>query len=188
MKQLLLILSISLIISCKGQQIVPLNTSAYDAPANAYLKDTNNEFNPYIGTWTATYQGKSIKLVINKEEKVPFEMWDKNFYRDRLIVRYEIKTNGVVTQSTLGKDFTNDSSLSIEGLKTESNGAVVTLIFSGGNCSIGNGLIKFKKISATQFYWNYYPGSATLNDNMCPKNLDYTIYLPETENLVFTKQ
>ncbi|WP_374446595.1 DUF6705 family protein [Epilithonimonas sp.] len=188
MKQLSLILSISLIISCKGQQIVPLNSNITTVPINAYFKDTNNEFNPYIGTWTATYQGKNIKLVINKEEKVPINLLGKNYFTDRLIVRYEIKTNGVVAQSTLGKDFTNDSSLSIEGLMTEDNGAVVTLIFSGGNCSIGNGLIKFKKISATQFYWNYYPGSATLNDNMCPKNLDYTIYLPETENLVFTKQ
>ena len=175
--------------SCKAQQIIPLNTSAFRTPSNSYFKDLNNEFDQYVGTWTSSYQGKNIKLVINKELKVPFEMWDKFFFRDRLLVRYELKDiNGVILQSTLNKDFTNDGTLSIEGLITQENGNIVHLIFSGGNCSVGIGEIKFQKISATQFSWSYYPGTTTRNDINCPPGLDYKIYLLETENLVFTKQ
>ena len=177
------------LISCKAQQILPLNTSAYNAPTNSYLKDLNNEFDPFVGTWMVYYQGKSIKLVVDKEIKIPFEMWGKNFYRDRLMVRYEIKNqNGQILEATLNKDFTNDVALSIEGLKTQENGNIVQLIFSGGNCNVGNGFIYFQKINASQFYWKYTPAGATLNDITCPPNLDYKIYLPEKENLVFTKQ
>ena len=189
MRKLFLIFSIACIISCQAQQILPLNTSAFDSPTNSYFKDLNNEFDQYIGIWTAAYKGKSIKLIITKQLKVPFEMWDKSFFKDMLIVRYEIKNKvGNILESTLNKDFSNDGKLSMEGLMTQENGNVVRLIFSGGNCSVGIGEIIFKKISSTQFYWNYYPGTTTMNDIDCPPDRDYTIYLPETENLVFKKQ
>lgn len=64
----------------------------------------------------------------------------------------------------------------------------MTLVFAGGNCNVGMGDILFKKIDDTHFYWSYYPGTTTRNDITCSPNLDYNIYLPETENLVFTRQ
>jgi hypothetical protein len=189
MKQLFFILSILSIMSCKAQQVLPLNNLPSNSLTNSYFKDLNNELDPYSGTWIAFYQGRTIKLIINKEIKIPFEQWDKSFYRDRLVVRYEIKDiSGSVLQSTLNKDFTNYRSLIIRSLRTLENNSVVQLLFSGGNCSVGIGEIKFQKISATQFSWSYYPGTTTRNDINCPPGLDYKIYLPETENLVFTKQ
>ena len=189
MRNNFLILGIFAVLCCKAQQqVLPLNNSAFSSPNNSYFKDSNNELDYYVGTWTSNFENKEIKLVIVKEVKKPFEMWKKNFYTDELRVRYEIKKNGIVSESTLNKDFTNDIKLSIDGSKTQDNGNRITLIFAGGNCSVGIGTIVLKKNDVNQLSWGYYPGTATMNDISCPPNLDYTVYLPETENLVFTKQ
>ncbi|UCA58100.1 hypothetical protein KB553_13675 [Chryseobacterium rhizoplanae] len=179
----------TVVFSCKAQQqILPLNTSAYKIAANAYFKDLNNELNYYTGTWKAVFQDKIIILQISEQIKVPIKRFQKSFYRDLLFVRYEVKKNGVVSESTLNKDFTNNSQLSIESAYIQDNGNSVTLLFSGGNCSVGIGTINFKKINATQFSWGYYPGTTTSNDINCPPDREYKIHLPETENLIFTKQ
>jgi len=190
MKQILFInFFIIFLFSCNAQQVLPLNNSAYSSPTNSYFKDSNGELDYYLGNWKAVFQNRVIILDISKETKVPFEMFDKKFFRDQIRVRYVIKnSNGLILESSLNKDFFNDIKLSIRGFKTQLNGNEVSLIFSGGNCSVGIGKIVFKKINPTQFSWGYYPGTTSRNDISCPPNLDYTIYLPETENLVFTKQ
>ena len=176
---------------CHAQQILPLNTSTFNIPAGTYFKDLNNEFGYYLGSWKGNYQDKIITLSIVKVNNKPFEMWDRSYYHDQIIVRYEIKNiNGNILQSTLNSSFNeeNDVHLLIESSGTEANGNVLKLLFAGGNCSVGIGEIILKKINNTQFYWSYYPGTTTRNDITCPPNLDYNIYLPETENLIFTKQ
>ncbi|QIY92483.1 DUF6705 family protein [Chryseobacterium gallinarum] len=189
MKNIIFISSILLIFSCKAQQqTFPLKTYAESVPVGSYFKDLNNELDFYTGTWTAIFQDKSITLKIVKQLKEPVKFFNKNYYRDQLFVRYEVKKNGVILESTLDKSFTNDSKLSVKSAYPDENGNKVTLLFSGGNCSVGIGTIVFKKINSTQFYWGYYPGTTTRIDTLCPPNNDYTIYLPETENLVFTKQ
>jgi hypothetical protein len=188
MKQFIYIITL-FIFSCKAQQqVLPLNTYAEDIPVNSYFKDLNNELDAYSGIWNASFEGKMITLHISKQIEKPVKLFGKNFYRDQLFVRYEIKKNGVISESTLNKDFTNDIGLSIKSALTKDNGNIVILIFSGGNCSVGIGTITLKKLSSTQFSWGYYPGTTTTNDKDCPPNQDYTIYLPETENLIFTKQ
>ncbi|MFC3755269.1 DUF6705 family protein [Chryseobacterium tructae] len=182
------ILVLFTVLFCKAQQVLPLNNSASKSPTNSYFKDLNNELDYYTGTWVGHFNSKTIKLVITKDIKIPFEMWKKNFYTDRLFVKYEVKRDNVVLESSLNKDFTNDVGLSIEGSKTKDNEGGITLVFAGGNCSVGIGTIVLKKISSAQFSWGYYPGTTTRNDKDCPPTQDYTIYLPETENLIFTKQ
>ncbi|MCU7614062.1 hypothetical protein N0B16_06395 [Chryseobacterium sp. GMJ5] len=44
------------------------------------------------------------------------------------------------------------------------------------------------KINSTQITWSYYPNGSLLSENTCPGNPDTKVYLPDTENLVFTKQ
>lgn len=177
------------IISCKSQQVLPLNNSVINSPVNSYLKDLGNELDFYVGTWKANFQDKIITLSVTKELHKPFEMLGKNYFQDQLIVRYEIKnTNGNIMQSSLSKNFDNDVKLLIESSNTEMNGSLVNLIFAGGNCSVGIGEIILKKMNTIQFSWNYYPETTRRNDITCPPSLDYNIYLPETENLVFTKQ
>jgi hypothetical protein len=175
----------------KAQSIVPLNNSDYDAQTNSYFKDINNELDPYVGIWKASFENKMITLSIVKESKRPYESWGKNFYKDQLIMKYEIKdSTGFILQSNLNTNYT-ESNLKyfIQSLGTNIKGNnEVDFLFSGGNCGVGLGFIYVKKINTNQFDWSYYPGTTTRNDKNCPPNMDYTIYLPETENLIFTKQ
>lgn len=188
MKQIIYILTL-FIFSCKAQQpVYPLNTSASKLPSNAYFKDLNNELNYYTGTWKATFQDNAITLQISKQIKAPIELFGKNFYRDQLFTRYEVRKNGVILESTLNKDFTNDTGFSVRSAYTLDSGNSVTLLFSGGNCNVGIGTVVLKKINSTQLSWGYYPGTTTRNDITCPTDKDYTIYLPETKDLIFTKQ
>ncbi|WP_160138054.1 DUF6705 family protein [Chryseobacterium sp. c4a] len=170
----------------KAQQILPLNYSALGSTPNSYFKDSNNELDSFIGRWQGNFQEKTITLQIFKQVKVPIERFGKPFYRDQIFVKYVVKKGNTILESTMNKDFTNDIGLSIKGSKIQDNS--ITLVFSGGNCSVGIGIITLKIINTTQFSWGYYPGTTTTNDKDCPPNRDYTIYLPETENLIFTKQ
>ncbi|MDN3690965.1 hypothetical protein QWZ06_01115 [Chryseobacterium tructae] len=186
MRSKLVIFGLLVVFSCKAQEIHPLNTSALDVPAGSYFKDSNNELDSFIGRWQGNFQEKNITLQIFKQVKVPIERFGKPFYRDQIFVKYEVKKGNTVLESSMNKDFTNNIGLSIKGSKIQDNS--ITLVFSGGNCSVGIGIIALKKINTTQFSWGYYPGTTTTNDKDCPPNRDYTIYLPETENLIFTKQ
>ena len=187
MRNGLIILGIfAVVFSCKAQQIFPLNTSAYSSPNNSYFKDSNNELDYFTGIWHGSFQDKSITLQISKQIKVPIERFGEKFFRDQIFVKYEVKKDNNILESSLNKDFTNDIGLSIKGSKIQDNS--ITLVFSGGNCSVGIGIITLKKINATQFSWGYYPGTTTRIDTLCPPDKEYKIHLPETENLVFTKQ
>lgn len=42
--------------------------------------------------------------------------------------------------------------------------------------------------SANQISWSFYPNSSLLTEQNCPGNPDLKVYLPVTENLIFTKQ
>jgi len=50
------------------------------------------------------------------------------------------------------------------------------------------GSIELKKISSTQISWEYRPNDIILDDSKCPLGTDIKIYLPETKDLIFTKQ
>ena len=184
--KLLTLLFLLSIVFCRAQQVYSLSTSSFGKAEYSYFKDINNEFTPYTGTWIANFQNRTVKLMISKETHAPFEMWDKQFYKDFLVVRYEISENNIIKQSTFNKNFQNDIKYKIES--TTIDGSKINLVFSGGNCSIGLGNITFQKIDNTHFNWSYFPKTVGMNDIDCPPNQDYNIYLPITQNLIFTKQ
>ena len=180
------------IICCKSQTVYPLNTSELDTPTNSYFKDLNGELDAYLGTWTATFQGETTKLVISKELKRPMEMWNKDFFKDVLLIRFEIRNAAnQVLQSSLNNNINYGGDILFLMMSVGTNiqgNNELDVVYSGGNCSAGGGFVYLKKISNNQLYWTYYPGSTTLDNVNCPPGNDYNIYLPETENLVFTKQ
>lgn len=65
MKQIFLILLSVIAISCNAQ-IYPLNTSLDNIPNDAYLKDTNNELDKYVGLWKGSWNGKTLYLELRK--------------------------------------------------------------------------------------------------------------------------
>ena len=179
----LLVLIVNLI-SYKAQ-ILPLNTPFLDIPNGAYVKDTNNELNPYIGTYKTNFEGKEITLFITKQENKLEKSTGKTYYMDALIVKYIVKNNlGVILQDTQNQNIQDIKLYSINTRPYENS---VILYYSGTNCGVGWGKVTLKKLNSTQLSWAYYPNSTSVRDD-CPANADKTVYLPETDNLIFTKQ
>lgn len=184
---LILVLAVNTI-SCKAQQL-PLNTFMKDIPANAYVKDLNNELNPYIGTYKANYNGHEITLFITKEENRPTKRMNKYFYRDVLSIKYIVKnSSGVILQSTQNMNLNNQPYFNILSIGTMPPLGQVALGYDGTNCGVGWGQINLKKLNATQISWDYYPNNTILDEATCPSGTDTKVYLPHTKNLVFTKQ
>ncbi len=178
-----LFLIIFAVVSCKSQQILPMNTALDDIPNNAQVKDLNNELNPYIGIYKANFEGNEITLFITKEENKLEKRVSKQFYRDALVVKYIVKNvSGLILQSNQ-----NSSSNQLYSIGTRPSENSLVLYYYGTNCGVGWGKVTIKKLSTTQISWDYSPNSTSLRDD-CPSTADKTVYLPETDNLIFTKQ
>lgn len=179
----ILFLMIFAVVSCKSQQTLPLNTALDNIPDNAQVKDLNNELNPYIGIYKATFQGNELTLFITKEENKLEKRVNKQFYRNALVVKYIVKnTSGLILQNTQ-----NSSSNQLYSIGTRPYENSVVLFYYGTNCGVGWGKVTLKKLNSTQISWSYDPNSTSVKDD-CPANTDKTVYLPETDNLIFTKQ
>ncbi|MDH6253610.1 hypothetical protein M2347_003337 [Chryseobacterium sp. H1D6B] len=173
------------IVSCKAQQL-PLNTLMGDIPVNSHLKDFNNELLPYVGTYKGNYGGNEIILYITKVEDKLEESTHKNYYMDALVVKYIVKnSSGTILQDTKNNNIPN-----IELYSTRTRPTLNTVIFyySGTNCGVGWGDIYLKKINSNQISWEYRPDDMVFLTGDCPQGTDKTIYLPETKDLIFTKQ
>lgn len=185
-KTFLLLGLISSFLSCKAQQY-PLNTDYDEVPDYSYLKDLNNELDPYIGTYKTNYNGKEVILYITKVNDKLEKRPQKVFYRDVLTIKYIVKnSSGTILQDTQNVNVQNNS---ISSYRIRSYDNSVILYYEGTNCRVGWGNIYLKKINATQISWLYQPNDRVILPGQCPGNPDLKIYLPETENpLIFTKQ
>ena len=172
-------------LSCKAQTL-PLNTPLKDIPANAYIKDLNNELNPYIGIYKANYQGNEITLYINKVENKLEKSAHKNYYLDVLNVQYIVKnSSGNVLQDTKNS---NPSNIELYSIKTKPSQNTIIFYYGGTNCGVGWGDIYLQKVNANQISWEYRPDDIIIDNNRCPVGTDINIYLPQTKDLIFTKQ
>jgi len=168
--------------SCKAQQ-VSLNIPYSNITNGMHIKDTNNEYNKFLGTWKSNFNNQTIFIYIEKQLDRSINSVNKNYYSDVLIVRYEIKnSSNQIVRST--KNVTNDNVNIISRGMDTNNLAVFS--YSGGGCNVGWGSIGLQYVDTNHIKWSYYPNS-TLTVN-CPNSADTTIYLPETKDLVFTKE
>ncbi|WP_185216372.1 MULTISPECIES: DUF6705 family protein [Chryseobacterium] len=171
-------------ISCSAQTL-PLNTALASIPNNAHVKNTNNELSPYIGIYKANYEGKEITLYITKEDDRLEARSNKQFYRDALVIKYIVKNStGTILQDTKN----NNLDIDFHSTKIKSTQNSVIFFYSGTNCNVGWGDVYLKKVNATQISWEYRPNDIVTTASKCPPTLDTTIYLPETKDLIFTKQ
>ncbi|WPC10020.1 hypothetical protein LEQ04_03780 [Riemerella anatipestifer] len=75
----------------------------------------------------------------------------------------------------------------ISGFRIEENTGRLICIYYGKQCSLGNGFVYLKKQGNNQLLWSYYPQAihvTSQNEKECKGE----IYLPEGENIVFTRQ
>lgn len=175
-------------ISCKAQQEYPITTSLSQVPTNSYIKDQFNSLNSYVGAYKTIFNGNEVTIDINKEIKREFT-FGSNFkiYKDALIMTFSIKnSNGQMIQNTVGSSDSKKNFIFDFGFNNTTNSMI--FYYTGTNCSVGHGEIQIRKLSSTQISWSYFPNSSTLTSATCPGNPDLNIYLPRTENLIFTKQ
>ncbi|MDH6252831.1 hypothetical protein M2347_002558 [Chryseobacterium sp. H1D6B] len=177
------------ITSCKAQEY-PLNSTYMNLPDNSYLKDINNELVQYIGTYKANFDNKEITLFITKENHKFFDLKVKKYYQDVLSIRYIVKnSSGIILQNTQNMNFQpNQLRFAIYSTKTRPTQNTIIFYYGGTNCSVGWGDIFLKKINDTQISWEYRPDDIILDSSKCPSGTDINIYLPETKDLIFTKQ
>jgi len=188
MKNIILLTVLVISMSCKAQEY-PLKTDYTEVPNNSYLKDTNNELDKFLGTYTATFGNKQIKLLITKQIHEYFDRGKYKYYKDVLSIKYIISNGNVVLQDTKNMSFqSNQIRHTIYSRWVEDNGNTLLSYYGGTNCGVGWGDIYLKKINATQISWEYLPNDIILDDSRCPPGTDITIYLPETKDLIFTKQ
>lgn len=94
MKNIIILLFIctSSLVSC---QIYPLSTSSSHVPNGAYIKDTNNELDKYVGVWKGVWNGKTVFLDLRRYKK--YHPGVRSYYIDEIVGgRKIINSNGVV--------------------------------------------------------------------------------------------
>jgi len=188
MKKILLAWFIISLISCKAQEY-PLKTDYTEIPNNSYLKDTNNELQNFVGIWIGYYANQKITLYITKENYKFFEGSVTKYYQDVLSIKYIITNGSTILQDTQNMSIpTQQIRHTIYSQWTEDNGNTLLSYYGGTNCGVGWGNIYLKKINATQISWEYQPNDTLIDSSRCPAGTDITIYLPETKDLIFTKQ
>ena len=97
MKNILLTLITITAFSCKSQ-IIPQNNAYVNIPQGAYIKDTQNFLDNFVGTWY--YQNGNEQFTINfaKEVHYNYDSW----YEDILIGEYKyVNSSGVTIINTL---------------------------------------------------------------------------------------
>ena len=190
MRSLILFLGLFVVFSCKAQQTYPLNTDFDEVPQNSYLQDMNNELDDYVGNYTASFNGSQITLFITKEVKKYFDIASVKIFKDVLSVKFIVKnSSGNILQNTQNMNFLdNQVQNTIYSMGTKPSDNSVGLSYGGTNCSVGWGTIILKKLNTTQLSWEYRPNDIIVDDSRCPPGTNTTIYLPETKDLIFTKQ
>ena len=92
MKNIIYLLLFTLsVLSCKAQSLI---ISLYDGAEyldteNAYYKDTNNDFDRFIGTWKFTNGNEEFTIILKKKTQHLFVFNNKTFYKDMMYGEYK---------------------------------------------------------------------------------------------------
>jgi len=103
------------VLSCKAQSpIISLYDGAeYLDTENAYYKDTNNDFDRFIGTWKFTNGNEEFTIILKKKLQHIFTYANKTFYEDIMFGEYKYTNeNGEVLVNTLDNIDSNVISIS----------------------------------------------------------------------------
>jgi hypothetical protein len=177
------------VLSNAQERILPLSTTPMNnIKPNVYLKDLDNDYKPFTGTWKAVFDNKTILLKITKvSKKLLRDGFNENeikYYKDVLIVQHFIfENNGKVIEDYFSP------SLSVYKIKSHRYNKIrklVNLFYQGVLCGVGWGGIELKMVDPKHFTWNYFPEHSYTDK--CGNNADFTVHLPEVKDLIFTKQ
>ena len=99
MKTIFYLLAVLMSFVLYGQNtVVPLNTPFDDIPDNGYVKDTQNQLNPFAGIWV--YQQGTKKVTIKLEKLIYYNdgAYPK-YYIDVINGRYKVENGSTIVYS-----------------------------------------------------------------------------------------
>jgi len=106
-KQIILIITILVILSCKAQTVT-LDIATYSANDfnnnGEYLKDFNNNLDKFIGIWKWEDGNSSFTIKFEKVSMVSYQPY-ANYYADIIIGRYKYIQNGSTIIDNLNEVF-----------------------------------------------------------------------------------
>jgi hypothetical protein len=104
MRKILIVLIVLTSLSCKSQ-IIPQNNAYVDIPEGAYIKDTQNFLDNFVGTWQYQNGNEQFTITFAKVLHNNNDSW----YEDILIGEYKyVNPNGVTLVNTIA-DMTNNN-------------------------------------------------------------------------------
>ncbi|WP_123852271.1 DUF6705 family protein [Chryseobacterium shandongense] len=183
MKTTFLIIALFIsMISCKAQTY-PLRTFT-ELPENAYLKDTNNELQYYVGTWKGTWNNKTIYITFKKITN----QYNPNlkYYKDFLIGKFKIvNSNG---QILFDNTSTSDNDAKITGGKFRKVDDKYSLGYIDSDvCMDGYIMINFTDSAKSQLQW-YYSDWTDIITPDCPYYNANPFPEPLPKNIILTKE
>jgi hypothetical protein len=106
-------------LSCKAQNtIIDLvdrcNHQLYENTGDLYLKDVNNLYAPFVGTWKWTEGNREFILTLIKQTKYHYNQRIDNYYEDRIVGYYIYKENGLVLATTVNDNLNEDYGLNVD--------------------------------------------------------------------------
>lgn len=183
-KLLIIIFSVAFTFFCEAQQIYSLRPSSSNLPENSYQKDTNNELGSYEGTWTGSWNNKTIYISF-KKLTYKYDNFLK-IYRDYLVGKFKVVDN-------MGKilfDNTNisDEDAKIEGLNFRKYGNKYTLGYNDPSVCL-SAFLYIRLVDSTntklEFQLSEIPG---VIDKNCPYYNAPEMPEPLPSNIILTKQ
>jgi len=101
MKHILILVIILTTLSCKAQSIiVPIGSGQnFEKNENYYLKDVNNEFDKFEGTWL--YQSGTTQITFQLKKEEHYQASENYNYIDLLVGEYQYIENGFEIVNTL---------------------------------------------------------------------------------------
>ena len=114
-KTIVILLTIS---SCKAQSNVInitdwCNNQTNETDGSLYLKDINNLYAPFIGTWKWTEGNRELILTLIKQTKYHYNRGILNYYEDRIVGYYVYKENGIELINTSNDNLNNESFMGV---------------------------------------------------------------------------
>jgi hypothetical protein len=177
-------------LSCRAQQIVPVERSidymiaGNGIPEGTYLKDTNNLLPKYLGTWKGTFEGKNYTFVVTKHTYKP-----NNVTYDILLIRYLItSSNGTVIEDT--RNLPNDSPYVIKGYYFSKDISYYVSNYTGREVLCGQHgkiFIRIKNASNTMMSLVLSPDKDMISEQDCP-GLKSAVQLFPIKGMMLTKQ
>jgi hypothetical protein len=189
MKKILITLTILIAFSCKSQ-IIPQNNAYVEIPNNAYIKDTQNFLDNFVGTWHYQNGNEQFTITLAKVLHHDYGSW----YEDILIGEYKyIDSNSTTLVNTLSDINTPSIHHNISGATSlvrleypkcpecDTGEYRIKSFFYDPDRKYQNIAIVFRSISATQIKIKLYrSGISATNDPNAPDEMR----IPEGEYLM----